>query len=221
LSILEKLSLENGFHIFFDGALVYDCQNKKELYSRPMAAEIVRKACEVALADGVPLDLFSSTRYFVIEESWRSQIRRDYFGIQPVIADFNTIWQKERIIKGGIVVSSPDDKKKASGYLARFADRLSFPWTVTPAYPECHFINIVDKGVSKGKALQALSAHLGIESEAVLAIGDGSNDVSLLSQAGLAVAMQNSPAELKYVADYITADIDHSGVSLAIRKFLI
>jgi 5-amino-6-(5-phospho-D-ribitylamino)uracil phosphatase len=221
LSILDKLCLDGGYHIFFDGALVYDCKKDKELFSRPLAAEMVREACEAALANGVPLDLFSSTRYFVIEESWRSQIRRDYFGIEPVIADFKTIWQKEKIIKGGIVVSSVDEKQKASRYLAGFTDRLSFPWTVTPAYPDCHFINIVDKGVSKGKALQALSAHLGIEKEEVLAIGDGSNDVSLLSAAGLAVSMQNSPTELKAVADFITADVDHSGVARAVRKFLL
>jgi hydroxymethylpyrimidine pyrophosphatase-like HAD family hydrolase len=137
-----------------------------------------------------------------------------------VLADFKTIWQKEKIIKGGLVVSSTEEKRKANLYLAGFADCLSFPWTVTPAYPDCHFINIVDKGVSKGKALEALSDHLGIEADEVLAIGDGSNDVSLLSAAGLAIAMQNSPAELKSVADYITADVEHSGVAQAIRKFL-
>jgi Cof subfamily protein (haloacid dehalogenase superfamily) len=191
LSILDELSLDDGYHIFFDGALVYDCQKNREIYSRPIAAEIVKKVCDAALAEEVPLDLFSSTRYFVIEESWRSQIRRDYFGIEPVLADFKTIWQKEKIIKGGLVVSSTEEKRKANLYLAGFADCLSFPWTVTPAYPDCHFINIVDKGVSKGKALEALSDHLGIEADEVLAIGDGSNDVSLLSAAGLAIAMQN------------------------------
>ena len=55
----------------------------------------------------------------------------------------------------------------------------------------------------------------------VIAIGDGVNDVSLLSTAGLAVAMDNAPDEVKAVADYVTLDVDHSGLAAAINKFLL
>jgi hydroxymethylpyrimidine pyrophosphatase-like HAD family hydrolase len=54
-----------------------------------------------------------------------------------------------------------------------------------------------------------------------MAIGDGENDVPLLSRAGLAVAMGNAPDELKAVADYVTLDIDHNGVAAAIDRFLL
>ena len=93
--------------------------------------------------------------------------------------------------------------------------------TKTPAYPEVDFINVLAPEVSKGKALEALASYLGIALNEVIAIGDGANDVSLLSKAGLAIAMDNGTAELKAVADYVTLDVDHSGVAAAIERFLL
>ena len=55
----------------------------------------------------------------------------------------------------------------------------------------------------------------------VIAVGDGPNDISLLAAAGLAVAMANAPEEVKAVADYITLDIEDSGLAAAIGKFLL
>ena len=37
---------------------------------------------------------------------------------------------------------------------------------------------------------------------------------------GLAITMDNAPAEVKAVADYITPDADPSGLAVAISKFL-
>ena len=220
VEILDDLCLD-GYHIFFDGALVCNRELDREVYSQPIAAEIVKRASEAALEDGVPLDLFSRTHYFVMKEDWRSTLRRRFFKIGATTIDYNTIWQKEKIYKGGIVVSSDEDRRKASVYIAKFRDCLNFTWTVTPAFPDYHFINVVNSRVSKGKALEALAAYLGLKMDEVLAIGDGSNDISLLSTAGLGIAMQDSPAELKSVAKYITVGVDQSGVAQAIRQFIL
>jgi hydroxymethylpyrimidine pyrophosphatase-like HAD family hydrolase len=98
---------------------------------------------------------------------------------------------------------------------------LSFSVTKTPAYPEVDFINIVARGVSKKKALEALARYLGIAVDEVAAIGDGPNDIPLLSSVGLAVAMGNAPEEVKAAAQHITLDVDHNGVAAAIEKFLL
>jgi len=93
--------------------------------------------------------------------------------------------------------------------------------TETPAYPGVNFINVIARGVSKGRALRALVSYLKIPLDGVVAIGDGANDVSLLEEAGLAIAMGNAHDELKGVADHITLDVDHNGVAQAIRVFLL
>lgn len=211
----------DGSHIFYDGALIYNHSEQKQVYSHHLPPEIVKQACEVALQNGVPLDLFSATQYFAMEESWRTNIRREYFKINPTITDFRTLWQKEVIIKGSIVTRTPREEKLARDFGAQFEGRLECVWTGTPAFPDYYFINVNNIGISKGTALKVLADHLEIDLDEVAAIGDGANDISLLSTAGLAIAMSNSPEELKQVADHITDDVEHSGVASAIRQFII
>ena len=92
---------------------------------------------------------------------------------------------------------------------------------MNPARPDIRLVNIIKDDVSKGKALMALCSHLRLNLEEVVAIGDGANDISLLATAGLAIAMQNAPPELKAVADYVTADIAHNGFAQAVQKYLL
>ena len=54
-----------------------------------------------------------------------------------------------------------------------------------------------------------------------MAVGDGLNDIALLSKAGLAIAMDNAPDEVKAIADYTTIDVSHNGLAAAIDKFLL
>ena len=58
--------------------------------------------------------------------------------------------------------------------------------------------------------------------ENLMACGDGLNDRSMISYAGVGVAMQNAEDAVKAVADYVTAaDNNHDGVAEAIEKFIL
>lgn len=61
-------------------------------------------------------------------------------------------------------------------------------------------LDILPAGCSKGAALLRLAAQRGIATEAMMAIGDNWNDVSMLEVAGHAVLMDNAPEDLKRVA---------------------
>jgi len=223
LKVVNQLSLD-GCHIFFDGALVADPRQNKEVYVQLISEALVKEAVEFSHLHDINLELFSATQYFIERESWASDIRDKYFGIQPTLRDFTGIWEQEKIIKGTVVVSSAEERAKAEKICRRFEDdldNLTFSWTSTPAYPDVDFVNIISRGVSKGRALQALASYLEISLAEVVAIGDERNDVSLLTAAGLAIAMDNAVAEVKAVADHITLDVDHNGVAAAIKKFLL
>jgi Cof subfamily protein (haloacid dehalogenase superfamily) len=220
LPILERLALD-GYHMFFDGALVYNQQKAEEVYVEPVPAQLVKQIADAARRQEVNLDLYSITHFFTERETWATDIRRRFFNLKPTVANFDDIWQKERIIKGTIVVRSAEEKARAQDIYQRFKDQLSFSWTITPAYPEVDFINVRATGVSKGKALEALASFLGVPLTDVIAIGDGTNDVSLLSTAGMAIAMGNAHDELKAVADHVTLDVDHNGVAAAVDRFLL
>ncbi|MFC1860104.1 Cof-type HAD-IIB family hydrolase [Chloroflexota bacterium] len=218
--IISRLSLD-GYHIFFDGALVSNSSQGEEIYVRPIDKSIVKQVIEFAHLNGVDIGFYSAENYFVERETWASDIRRDFYGIPPIVVDFTKFWQKERIIKGTLTLHSVGEKAKAELLYLQFKDILGFSLTKTPAYPEVDFTNVLVPNVSKGRALEVLTAHLGISPAEVVAIGDGPNDISLLARAGLAIAMGDAPDKLKEVADYITLDVDHNGLAEAIKKFLL
>ena len=216
--ILDQLALD-GHHIFFDGALVSDLG--EEVYAEPLDRGVVREAVEFAHSFDVNLELYSATHYFAERETWSTDAHRKYFGIEPTIVDFSGLWERERIIKGGIASVNPRQIAKARQFYSRFESSLHFSLAKSPAFPDVEFTNVVALEVSKGKALEALSLHLGMSLDEVMAVGDGTNDITLLSRAGLAVAMENAPDEVKAVADHITLDVDRHGLAAAVERFLL
>ena len=91
-----------------------------------------------------------------------------------------------------------------------FADMV-----VSSSVPENVEINQLH--ANKGEALLALAKHLGVEREQTMAIGDGLNDLSMIREAGIGVAMANACPELRELADAFTLSCDEDGVAHAIN----
>lgn len=81
-------------------------------------------------------------------------------------------------------------------------------------------IEINDSRAHKGAALLALADHLGLRREDTFAFGDGLNDLTMLREAGIGFAMENGEAEVKAVADRVTAGCDEDGVARGIEAIL-
>lgn len=73
-------------------------------------------------------------------------------------------------------------------------------------------------GINKATALEIYLKHVGIERENSIALGDGANDIQMITYAGCGVAMGNALDELKKQADFVTDDIDNDGVYRAFEK---
>ena len=73
-------------------------------------------------------------------------------------------------------------------------------------------------GVTKGRGLMALAAHLGLTPGQVMAVGDSGNDLTMVQMAGLGVAMANATPDVLAAADVVTGDNNHDGVAQAIEK---
>ena len=82
------------------------------------------------------------------------------------------------------------------------------------------FLEIMPLHVSKGAALRELLARRAIPREAVVAVGDGENDIPLLAEAGLAVAMANAQPDVRVHADRIAANNAEDGVALLLEELL-
>ena len=82
------------------------------------------------------------------------------------------------------------------------------------------FLEFFNLGAGKGHGLDALLAALQIPSEAVIAIGDGENDLPLFARAGLSVAMGNASEQVRSAADLVIGDNDDAGVADFLDKLL-
>lgn len=77
-------------------------------------------------------------------------------------------------------------------------------------------INATD--ATKGHALAFLTKHLGLKAEETLAFGDGTNDITMIRQAGTGVAMGNAAPEMLAAADRVTASNDEDGLAKILEE---
>ena len=83
-----------------------------------------------------------------------------------------------------------------------------------------HFLEFQSAAASKWVAVEALARSRDIPPEAIVAIGDDENDISMLRAAGLGVAMGNAAYAVKSAADVVTASNDDEGVARVVEKIL-
>lgn len=81
------------------------------------------------------------------------------------------------------------------------------------------FTDITAADADKGKGLHAMAEYLGLDIAETMAFGDGGNDLSIVKEAGVGVAMGNAGENLKDVADYVTTHVDEDGVRNALLKY--
>lgn len=74
------------------------------------------------------------------------------------------------------------------------------------------WMDIMRKGISKGKTLAALQERLGVAPEQTMAFGDFDNDVTMLERAAYGYAMENAPDRVKAKAKFIAPSNQEDGV---------
>ena len=75
------------------------------------------------------------------------------------------------------------------------------------------------RGIDKSIAARKVMEYYGFTMDEAMAFGDGGNDLPMVRDAAVGVAMGNACDELKAVADYITSSVDEDGVSRALEHF--
>ncbi len=119
-----------------------------------------------------------------------------------------SIVMQEPILQISVFFNADEEKSVMSG----ITDCVSSRWH--PA-----FTDITDISADKGKALLAMAEHEHMRIDETMAFGDGGNDISIIKQAGVGVAMGNASDEVKASADYVTTSVDDDGVKNALAHF--
>jgi len=205
-----------------NGARVVDQQKDKILYERLIKPEAAEKVLDIFAEYDTLREVFHNGKGYMNrvdkpDRFFENDLMKEYILTtrKPVRDLKETTWA----LPGGFdkvraVFSCPQEREEA---MQRMKSEKGL--AVTSAIHNDIEVNLA--GVNKGTALLALGERLGIWRDEIMACGDGMNDVEMISQAGLGVAMENGVEEVKRAADHITAANDDEGVAKAIEKFIL
>lgn len=81
-------------------------------------------------------------------------------------------------------------------------------------------VDVLNRGCSKGHALERWAGYRGIPRKEVMAIGDNYNDIEMLAFAGVPFIMGNAAEELRRDGWRVTLPNDQNGVAAAIEQVM-
>jgi len=84
------------------------------------------------------------------------------------------------------------------------------------------YLEFLAPGADKGAAITYLARARGFGLDAVMAMGNGENDVPMLKRAGLSVAVSNACGHCRDAAQHVTEnDHDHDAVAEAVERWVL
>ena len=216
LPLAKELGLDKkgGCVLAYNGGKIMDCMTGEALYQVQLGAEFVPELCEFAARQDVAILTYNSEG-IVCERDQDVWANKECFTTKlPMIhVDDLASYVNYPICKMLITLDPARRDAVCAAGKEQFAGRID----LYPSSP--FFIEAVPLGVAKDRSLAALLEQMGLTRENLMACGDGLNDRSMISYAGVGVAMQNAEDAVKAVADYVTAaDNNHDGVAEAIAK---
>lgn len=82
------------------------------------------------------------------------------------------------------------------------------------------YFEFTAQGIDKAKALDTVLIPMGYKREDMIAFGDGHNDASMVTYAGIGIAMENAVQDLKDIADEVTLSNEEDGIVVALYKHI-
>ena len=238
---MKKMSIElgiNNFLIAGNGACVYDIDQDKNIYKSFIEKEKALKIIKICKENSIFFNVYTNkgiiteslnynVKVFHNENNYKPNKKRtnieivnniynyiennEFEILKIIICDdskiiFNNIIGKLKNLKGVEVLDIEHMSKK----MIRAG---------TEEYQiEYFYTEVTNKNANKWNAIQYLAQKLGIKESEIICIGDNINDLEMVRNAGVGIAMHNSALEKQNIADYITEDNNSDGVGNAIYK---
>lgn len=215
---LDELGLNDAgdFSITFNGGLVQKNDTGEVLQKHVLTGENVTNIYETIHGLDLPVDLISEGNvYHLLPEP--INYPSIYQELNPAMNFFSVAHDEvpATIAYNKMVVPTPAEYLDSK--LPLFPSAMRDNYTIVKSR-DC-LLEILNKEVSKGNALDFLGDYLGIAQKDIMALGDEENDISMIEYAGIGVAMDNASEAVKKEANFVTRKNTEDGVAYAIEKF--
>jgi Cof subfamily protein (haloacid dehalogenase superfamily) len=214
--------------VFVGGAMVVDTKRRKLLHRTVMHRELASEVCRFFENQGhCTLALQDTTAAgidYVVNESasmneatsiWMEVTRSKLHKVK-VLADF----PHEHTIRVGIVAPRTQTAIILPQLKQTFGPRVVFH-SISLMTLGVDVLEVFDPQVSKWQGLLHVAKLHGIDPADVIAVGDDVNDLPMIRNAGLGVAMGNAHREVKAIARRTIGRNDEDGLARFLEELVI
>ena len=224
-SILEvcelcNLKFPNMYIISNNGALVYDCENRRNILEYRIAQPDIATIVKMAGDAGIHIHGYTDTEVICYHDNAELQFytRRIHLPLVCVT---------------DIAAALPDGSYKLQmihltdrAVLERFRDELlaneKLKGRIQAFFSNDQYLEILPAEANKGTAIRFVTDYLNVAPENTFGAGDAENDITMLDAAHIGVAMQNASDAVKAHADIITdKSNDEDGLLEVIEKYFL
>lgn len=179
--------------------------------TREVPRDVVRRVLEFCRGEDVHVLLCGSrTTYLAPVENTKYEPHvRPYYFRRVAFDELNEI--EDSVNKIAIC----DLNNPKTGSYARLCECLHGDAVATVSGEV--WMDVMQNGVNKGVALQAIQEHYGIGVQETMAFGDFYNDVPLLERAGYAFVMRNAPEDMFAHGNRVAESNNEGGVLQVLR----
>lgn len=200
--------------VTYNGALVKESRSGKVFYEHKMKLETARDILAYCKEKGCYLQVYIGDKILIKEENDFSRMYTKISGI-PTTEVGEAIYTTDEAPYKILVMTAGDEFEQVwHEFAEKFAGRLD----VTSS--KDNFLELMEPGVNKWEAVKAVAAAYGIKPEEIMCIGDSNNDIGMIKNAGIGVAVANAKDSVKNNAKIITASNNDDGVALVIESIL-
>jgi Cof subfamily protein (haloacid dehalogenase superfamily) len=227
----SKLVLEAVDHydtaVFAGGAMVVDTRNEVTLHRQLMQPQLARELCRffedhdlcaLALQDtaAAGLDYLATAR---IELDLSTKLWVELFGAAIHRRDDLRTYGHDHTVRVGTVAPTPQAERLIADLRQRFGERITTHSIRIPSF-QSDVIEVFDPAVNKWQAILKVAERHRIEADQIVAIGDDVNDIPMLRQAGLGVAMGNARPEIQAIAKRVIGTNREDGLAQFLEELV-
>lgn len=213
----RNLGLSPGPVIVYNGAAVIELPGGALWFRDPVDDAAARLIVERGMAAGILVQVYVGKELWVSRDNARV---RDYVRANHVPVAIRSGAELTAWPEPPLKILLQDEPAVVDAFRAEMTPLLA-DYPVRLFKSQHDYLEMVGAEVGKGRALARVADRLAVPRTEVMAIGDNENDIDMISWAGLGVAMGQSGADVRAVADVVTGSVDDGGAAAAIRRYVL
>lgn len=197
---------ENGTEIIYKG---------RRIFSRPMSMEVSRQLVQDTrdIPGAQSMYCTGDTAYFEKNDLEVYHLMKNEYHFHCTMVD-DLLELNEPCLKFSLYLREQVNEITGQAFVPKWKK------THEVACGGAFFMDVMERGANKGTALRQLQKILGISRQETMVFGDNQNDLEMMKEAGISVAVANARKEVLREASCQTCSNNEDGVLKKLLEFL-